>query len=104
MVEKIEYQGRLLALIVSHRYDKEGVSFFTPNEFSQQLAYMRHPAGKQIEPHVHNAVAREVQFTQETLFVKSGKLRVDFFDEQQNYLESRILETGDVILLVQGGH
>jgi mannose-6-phosphate isomerase-like protein (cupin superfamily) len=31
-------------------------------------------------------------------------LRVDFFDQQQNYLESRILETGDVILLAAGGH
>jgi len=29
---------------------------------------------------------------------------VDFYDEQQNYLESHILEAGDVILLATGGH
>ncbi len=29
---------------------------------------------------------------------------MDFFDDDQTYLESRILEAGDVILLVQGGH
>jgi hypothetical protein len=29
---------------------------------------------------------------------------VDFFDEQQNYLESRELRRGDVILLIKGGH
>ena len=31
-------------------------------------------------------------------------MRVDFYNEQKNYLESRILETGDVILLITGGH
>lgn len=103
-IEKIENGGRLLALIVSSRYDKPGISFFTPDDLSQQLAYMHHPAGKVIEPHVHNPVMREVQYTQETLVIKRGKLRVDFFDEQQQYLESRVLEAGDVILLVQGGH
>lgn len=42
--------------------------------------------------------------TQEVLFIKKGKLRVDFYDDNEQYLESRILEAGDVILLVSGGH
>ena len=71
---------------------------------SQQLAFMRHPTGKLIEPHVHNPVPRQVQFTQETLFIRKGKLRVDFYDPERQYLESRILRAGDVILLIQGGH
>jgi hypothetical protein len=65
---------------------------------------MRHPAGKQIEPHVHNPVHREVHYTQEVLFIRKGKLRVDFYDVERNYLESRILEAGDTILLTTGGH
>jgi hypothetical protein len=104
MVEVINDNGQMLALIVSHSYDKPGISFFTPNELSQQLAYMRHPAGKLIEPHVHNPVPRQVQYTQETLLIKRGKLRVDFYNEQHAYLESRILGAGDVILLIKGGH
>jgi hypothetical protein len=104
MIEHIEHSNQLLALIVSNRYNKPGISFFTPSELSQQLAYMRHPVGKIIEPHVHNPVPREVQYTQETLFIKRGKLRVDFYDDQHTYVESRILEAGDVILLIQGGH
>jgi hypothetical protein len=51
MVETIVHEGRLFAIIISHRYDKPGISFVTPNELSQQLAYMHHPAGKIIEPH-----------------------------------------------------
>jgi hypothetical protein len=104
MIEQITANGKLAALIIKRQYDKPGISFFTSNELSQQLAYMHHPAGKVIEPHIHNPVPREVLYTQETLLLKRGKLRVDFYDDQQRYLESRILEAGDVILLIQGGH
>ena len=31
-------------------------------------------------------------------------MRVDFYDAYEDYLESRILYTGDVVLLVSGGH
>jgi len=102
--ESIIYHGQLLAIIIWHQFNKPGIHFFTPDELSQQLAYMRHPTGKIIEPHVHNPVVREVQYTQEALFIKKGKLRIDFYNNQQEYLESRILEASDVILLVTGGH
>jgi hypothetical protein len=57
-----------------------------------------------IDPHVHNPVKREVVWTQEVLFIKSGKVRVDFYNNKKLYLESRIINKGDVILLASGGH
>ncbi len=104
MIEQITFHNQLFALILPRNFDQLGAHFFTPPDLSQQLAYMRHPTGKVIQPHIHNPVWREVQFTQEVLVIKKGKLRVDFYTDQQDYLESRILEAGDVILLVQGGH
>ena len=65
---------------------------------------MNHPKGKVIEPHVHNPVERIVSYTQEVLFIKEGKLKVDFYSNNQKYLESRELNKGDVILLMTGGH
>ena len=65
---------------------------------------MSHPAGKEIQPHVHKKVQRQVHYTQETLFIRKGRLLVDFYSDDQVYLESRTLEAGEVILLVQGGH
>ncbi|HEY8031738.1 MAG TPA: hypothetical protein VIF02_05000 [Methylocella sp.] len=103
-VERVMHQGRLLALIVSGRFREPGIHFFTAPEFSQQLAYMEHPTGKLIAPHVHNPVPREVHYTQEVLFIRRGRLRVDFYDSTQNYLKSRMLEAGDVALLIEGGH
>ncbi|MCX7148606.1 MAG: hypothetical protein NTY05_04210 [Rhodocyclales bacterium] len=103
-VTEIAPNGRLLAIIVSHRFSEPGIHFLTPDEFSQQLAYMRHPRGKIIAPHVHNPVQRQVQYTQEVLVIKRGRLRVDFYDDGLTYMESHILEAGDVILLAAGGH
>lgn len=104
MIEKIVHKNNLLAIIIHHQFSEPGIHFFTPDELSQQLAYMHHPAGKLIPPHIHNPVPRKVIYTQEVLFIKAGKLRVDFYDHQQQYWESRILEAGDVILLITGGH
>ena len=94
----------ILAIIIKSDFHKDGIEFFTPNEYSQQLAYMSHPVGKIIEPHIHNIVRREVHYTQEVLFIKKGKLRVDFYNTEKSYLMSYILERGDVILLSSGGH
>ena len=104
MVENIAIAGRTIAVILRTQYISDGIKFFTPDDFSQQLGYMNRPQGYVIPPHVHNPVPREVQFTKEVLFIKSGKVRVDFYNDEQIYLESRILETGDVILLAYGGH
>ena len=104
MLKTITHAGRTLAMILLNSYKADGIKFFTPDEFSQQLAYMNRPLGYAIQPHIHNPVAREVQFTKEVLFIKSGKVRVDFYDDNQNYLESHVLHKGDVILLAYGGH
>lgn len=101
---EIKKKDKLLAIIIKNDYKSDGVDFITPDDYSQQVAYMHHPAGKQILPHVHNMVQRSVIMTQEVLFIKKGKLRVDFYDDYKDYLESMILEAGDVILLVSGGH
>lgn len=100
----IQDKDETLAIIITHNFKEEGVHFCTPDTYSQQLAYMHHPKGKLIEPHVHNVVNREVYYTQETLFIKSGKLRIDFFTNDKQYLESYVLSAGDVIMLASGGH
>ena len=102
--EQIELNGKILGIIIRADYQKDGISFFTPDDFSQQLGYMNLPTDYIIAPHVHNLVERKVELTQEVLIVRSGKVRVDFYDDDRNYIESRIIQTGDVCLLANGGH
>ena len=104
MIDFIRTGQKILAIVIRKEFIKEGIEFFTPGDFSQQLAYMNRPMGYIIPPHVHNVVAREVTLTQEVLVVRSGKVRVDFYNDDKNYLESTIIRTGDVILLAAGGH
>lgn len=104
MIERISHDGCELALIVRRDFHHESIEFFTPGTYSQQLGYMSRPAGYVISPHVHNPVRREVQYTKEVLLIRSGRVRVDFYTEAQEYLQSTVLVTGDVILLAFGGH
>lgn len=96
--------GTTLAIHIRSDYSNDGIAFFTPDEYSQQLAYMKHPKGHKIIPHVHNQVERTVFYTQEVLVIKSGSVRVDFYDNDRQYLKSTVLNKGDVILLASGGH
>ena len=104
MIENVIHNEKLLSVIIRANYKSDGIEFFTPDDFSQQLAYMNRAKNYVIPPHVHNAVQRDVHFTQEVLVIKSGKVRVDYYDDDRNYLESRILNQGDVVLLAYGGH
>lgn len=101
---EIRKEDQLLAIILRASFRRAGIHFLTSDDLSQQLAFMRHPPGKVILPHVHNPVERRVALTQEALFIRKGRMRVDFYDETRQYLSSYELEGGDVILLIKGGH
>jgi mannose-6-phosphate isomerase-like protein (cupin superfamily) len=104
MIEQIEHNGIIFAIIIRNNYSEQGVTFCTPNEYSQQLAYMSHPKGKIIQAHIHNPVKREVLYTKEVLFIKKGKLKANFYTDDKKFVDSAILESGDCILLASGGH
>ena len=105
MPETIIHKQQILALVLHGSFSKPGIHFLTPDTFSQQLGYMKRPAGHIIAPHDHNPVPRVIEWTQEVLFIRSGKVRLDLYaPESREYLESRMLETGDIVLLAHGGH
>ena len=104
MIEKIETSEQVFALILRRSFNEKGIHFFTPSDYSQQLGYMNRAKGYKIPPHLHKPVKRVVNYTKEVLFIKSGKVEVDFFDNSKNHVTSSILEAGDVILLAYGGH
>ena len=104
MVERIFSNDVLLALILRSDFSTEGIEFFTPKDFSQQLGYMNRPKNYSIPPHIHNVKNRKVDITQEVLFIKSGCVKMDIFDIDQKFVNSYVLNKGDVVLLATGGH
>ena len=97
-------EGQLIALVVRSGFHKDGVEFFTPNDFSQQLGYLHQQKGKVIPAHTHNVVDRRARVTQEVLFIRQGRVKVDLYTSTQTFLASVELTAGDVILLASGGH
>ena len=105
MIEKIIYKKKLLALIVRAKYrNKKGVTFFTPNESTQQFGYMKHKKKHIIKPHLHKKRVTKISYTTEVILIFKGKLRVDFYNYYKKYLFSKILKEKDIIMLVHGGH
>jgi len=103
-IEHVQVDGRVAAIIVRSEFRPDGIQFVTPSDFSQQLGFMRRPAGYVIQPHIHKQVDRETTLTQEVLYVRTGRVRVDFYGEDETLAMSREIGTGDVILLSAGGH
>jgi hypothetical protein len=104
MIERINYKDLNLATVIRHQFKKEGVEFFTDDESPMQIGYMNRDENYFIKPHVHNEVERKVMNTHEVLYIKSGKVRIDFYTDEQAYIESTVVQEGDVILLADGGH
>ena len=105
MLEKIIHKKKLLALIVRGKYrNRRGITFFTPNETTQQFGYMKHKTKHIIKPHLHKKRVTKILYTTEVILLLKGILRVDFYTTFRKYLFSKILKKKDIIMLVHGGH
>ena len=105
MIEKIIHKKKLLALIVRGKYrNKKGITFFTPNESTQQFGYMKHKKKYIIKPHLHKKRLTKILYTTEVILLLKGVLRVDFYNLFKKYLFSKVLKEKDIIMLVHGGH
>jgi hypothetical protein len=104
MIKKIEYNSQVCSIVISEGYSQDGIKFFTENGETLQLGYMKRPAGYKIRAHIHKPVVRSVEYTNEVLFIKRGKVKVSFLNEIGQVFSTVILCKGDTILLLSYGH
>jgi len=97
-------EHNLLAIIIRNFELSERVRFITKDSQNPQVALMSRPQGEYITPHVHLPIERKVFGTPEVLVVRSGKMRVDLFNASKMFVESHIMQDGDIIILFSGGH
>ncbi|GHT86623.1 hypothetical protein FACS1894137_12460 [Spirochaetia bacterium] len=102
--EEIRDNKTVIAIILRNDYSEKGMTFFTPENSVQQLAFMNRKKNTFVENHIHNPVKREITGTQEFIFVKHGKMKTDFYTQNKEYICSRVLQDGDAVLQVSGGH
>jgi hypothetical protein len=103
-VEIIGSHAKPLAIVIRASASVESIQFFSPRDFPQQIGLMSRPSGYEVPLHVHNFQKREINTTQEVLFVRSGKCLVRIFDTSSGFDWEIVLNSGDVILLASGAH
>lgn len=104
MIENVWIEDSHCALVIRANYRSDGIEFFTRNEETLQLGYMRREKGYKIQPHSHRLAPRKIDYTNEVLIVRSGRIKVNFYDMDQQLRSDLVLERGDIILLMQAGH
>ena len=102
--EEIYHNDMLLACVLRAGFSADGIKFLTSDNLEMQLGYMRHSKGHMIEPHVHKKFARHISGTCETLLVRSGEVKATIFSADKVPVQNLILQNGDILLLVAGGH
>lgn len=83
---------------------KDGLNFFSEDGDFIQVGVWGYGTGKKLKAHIHNEVVREVVWTQEVLFVRSGKLRANIFNTSEEKVAELEVNAGDLIILLRGGH
>jgi len=92
------------ALILSSSDFQPGVKFVSEPEWSLQVGLLEWPRAHALSAHVHLPHNPGQVQHQEFLFVVSGEMEVEFFDETGFRLQTEILGPGQALLQVRGGH
>ena len=92
------------AILIPSDHSVDGIEFYSPQNFPQQLGAMTRPKGYVVKAHIHNVINRNISLTQEVLILRSGHLRIRLFDSDMIENSSFEMRPGDVLLLASGGH
>ena len=104
-MQEIRGKTDLLAIYIPSRETiSKGSRFFCSDDDFIQFATHGYEKGKVVLPHQHRKEPRPVDKTQEVLVIVSGSLRADIYDYDQQVRDSVILNKGDIIVLLAGGH
>jgi uncharacterized protein with PhoU and TrkA domain len=103
-VEKITHNEQVLCILIRASLLPDQTTFITTPEYKQQVGFVVYPAGGEIARHTHRALERHLTGTSEVLVVKKGHCFIDIYNDTRELAATRELHTGDVMLMVGGGH
>ncbi len=103
-VERVTYNEQVLCILIRAGLLPTETTFLTPPEYKQQVGFVVYPKDGEIARHTHRALERHLSGTSEVLVVKKGHCFIDIFNDAHELVITRELRTGDVMLMVGGGH
>ncbi len=103
MIKEFKYKNKLIAIIIkSDEITKS--QFFTDDASPLQIGCFCHKKGTIVKAHTHKEITRTISHTGEVLIVTKGSARLDLYSNEKEYIESTIIQEGDIVYLIDGGH
>ncbi len=105
-VEIVERAGHAYAIILrASATSSEKYNFLTDSKSPLQLGMNFYTRGESIKPHYHLPRHIECEQVQEFVLIGAGRARLTLYDAaDQSPFTTLPLETGDMVLLLFGGH
>ncbi len=105
-VEIVERAGTAYALVLrANASSSEKYNFLTDSQNPLQLGMNFYEKGESIKAHYHLPRHIESEVVQEFLLIAAGRARLTLFDKgDRSPFDTLQLETGDMVLLLAGGH
>jgi hypothetical protein len=102
-VERIEHNGKVLAIIVRKSFNKEGLTFVTGNEYGLQVGIHLQKKGFEAKPHIHIPFKELKNLeVQEMFYVERGKIRIGLYDSSDQKVADIEGRQGDILILISG--
>jgi hypothetical protein len=103
-VEIVSDDGVELCYIVRAGYEPTETTFITRPEYKQQVGFIKYGPGTHIPRHVHVPLERRIVGTSEVVLVRRGSCQLEVYSDARKLVATRELTSGDVVLMVAGGH
>ena len=103
-IEIIQDGVTVLVYIIRAQFRPGKTTFLTPPQFKQQVGFIVYPSGGEIARHIHLPLERHLVGTSEVLVLKQGHCFIDIYNDDRRLVATRELQTGDIMLMVGGGH
>lgn len=104
LIEHITWNNQHIATIIRREYMPDKTTFVSPDSYYQQAGFVVYPKDGVVARHSHLPLQRHLIGTPETLIIRKGCAEVELYALDKSHLGNWVLNEGDIILLVAGGH
>ena len=99
-----ETNGQVGCILYRDSDWERGLNFITPPEMFLQVGSWWYDSVQELQKQTHNDFPRTAMRTQESVFIKRGRMRVDLYTEGLELYDRFIMNQGDLAVFGYGGH
>jgi hypothetical protein len=90
--------------VTAQEWEKGGLNFYSEDNEFIQVGTWGYDSGKELLAHTHNNVEQTVNITQETLYIRRGRIKARIYNLKLELVAEWEAGEGDIMILMQGGH